>query len=117
LLIHESTLSLTLLITTALMCALFAHSYASRKQLYLLFWSLGWGLLSLHYACPIAARALQGGPWPVALENWMLAASVLMFFVSARLYAGTNPWTHFAGAAALLFALWSAAYALGSFNI
>ncbi len=114
---HENALSLTLLITTALMCALFAYSYASRKQLYLLFWALGWGFLGIHYACPLAAGFLHGGPWPVALQNWFFAAGVLMFFVSARLYAGLQPWTHVAGAAALVFALWSAIYALGNLNI
>jgi diguanylate cyclase (GGDEF)-like protein/putative nucleotidyltransferase with HDIG domain len=117
LLIHESTLSITLVITAALMCALFAYSYASRRQLYLLFWSMGWGFLSLHCACPIAGALLQSGPWAVAVDHWLLAAGVLMFFLSARLYAGLHPWTHVAGAAALIFAAWSALFALGSFNI
>ena len=116
-LIHESTLSITLVITAALMCALFAYSYASRKQLYLLFWAMGWGLLSLHCACPIAGTLLQSGPWAVAVDHWLLAAGVLMFFVSARIYAGLHPWTHVAGAAALIFAAWSAVFALGTFNI
>lgn len=116
-LIHENTVALTLVITTGLMCALFAYSYAMKKQLYLLFWAIGWGLMASHYTLQLVKPFLESGAWPIAIENWFLAAAVLMFFLSAQFYARIPAWTQLVIAAAMFFAVWSIGFAMGRFSI
>lgn len=114
---HESTIALTLMATSTLMAVLFAYSYSAQRQLYQFFWSLAWGLLALHYAAPIARIWLQDTPWLGSIEIWLVAASVLMLFLSAKLYAHGEPRVYPIVTTAIVLAVWSVAFRSGQTSI
>lgn len=104
---------MALVISTSLIAMLFFFTYTSKRQLYLLFWAIGWGLLGLHYACPAMVTWSSNVPWQMALDTWLFSASVLVFLLSARIYMRVEPWVNGIGATALVFAVWAVAYAMG----
>jgi diguanylate cyclase (GGDEF)-like protein/putative nucleotidyltransferase with HDIG domain len=109
---HNSTLALALLAATSLIAALYAFVYINKRQLYLLFWSAGWGLFALHFASFVF---IQGAhlPWQSAIESWLVAAATLLFFLSAQLYKGDAPWTYPIIGTAAVFALWCVGHSQG----
>jgi diguanylate cyclase (GGDEF)-like protein/putative nucleotidyltransferase with HDIG domain len=116
-LIHESTLALALLAATALVAALYGYVYSVKRQPYLLLWSTGWGMLALHYGAAALNRREALGSWQMAVQIWLAAAAALLFFLSAQLFTQIAPWTYRIGAAAALFAVWSAAYTQGQIGL
>src|SRR5882724_2836895 len=85
-LINLSFISLALLVATALVAGYFAYIYNLKRQAYLLYWTAGWGLLSLHYL----GTALGGGTGAagnVAIGQGFFALAGILFFFGARQYA------------------------------
>jgi len=114
---HETTLALSLVISTSLVALLFFLTYSTKRQTYLLLWAVGWGLLTLHFACPAMAEWSGNAPWQSALDTWLFSAALLVFLLSARIYARIDAWAHGIGVVALIFAAWAAAFALGYVNV
>jgi len=81
-----------------------------RRQAYLLLWSAGWCLLSLHYLSPALEPWTTVAPWQAAVNEWLLAAAALLFFSTARVYTNSDPWVRPQIAVGGVFAVWSAAY-------
>jgi diguanylate cyclase (GGDEF)-like protein/putative nucleotidyltransferase with HDIG domain len=108
----ESIIAITLLATSALTSGFFAYMHSLRRQAYLMLWSAGWCLLALHYLSPALEPWTIVAPWQAAVNEWLLAASALLFFSTAQVYTNTEPWVRPQIAAGGLFALWSAAFYL-----
>ncbi len=113
----ESIIAITLLATSALTSGFFAYMHSLRRQAYLMLWSAGWCLLALHYLSPALEPWTPVAPWQAAVNEWLLAASALLFFSTARVYSDAEPWVRPQIAAGGVFAVWSAAYYLHAIAI
>jgi diguanylate cyclase (GGDEF)-like protein/putative nucleotidyltransferase with HDIG domain len=113
----ESIIAITLLAASALTSGFFAYMHSLRRQAYLIFWSAGWCLLALHYLSPALEPWMAVAPWQTAVNEWLLAASALLFFSTAQVYTNSEPWVRPQIAAGGVFALWSAAYYLHDIRI
>ena len=107
---HDSTIALGFLVTATLIAAFFAYIYSIKRQLYLLLWTVAWGLLALQCVAPMMSRSFGSSPWVNSLNLWLLTLSALVFFVSAQAYSQTKPWLAPLGVAAALFGLWTIAH-------
>src|SRR5215469_10780363 len=108
----ESIIAITLLAAAALTSGFFAYMHSLRRQAYLMLWSAGWCVLALHYLSPALEPWTAVAPWQAAVNEWLLAASALLFFSTARVYTSKDPWVRPQIAAGGVFAVWSAAYYL-----
>src|ERR1700752_5137094 len=106
----NSIIAITLLAASALTSGFFAYMHNIRRQAYLLLWSAGWCLLSLHYLSPALEPWTTVAPWQDAVNEWLLAAAALLFFSTARVYTNSDPWVRPQIAVGGVFAVWSAAY-------
>lgn len=106
----NSIIAITLLAASALTSGFFAYMHNIRRQAYLLLWSAGWCLLSLHYLSPALEPWTTVAPWQAAVNEWLLAAAALLFFSTARVYTNSDPWVRPQIAVGGVFAVWSAAY-------
>jgi diguanylate cyclase (GGDEF)-like protein len=91
--------------------------YSLRRQAYLMLWSAGWCLLALHYLSPALEPWAVVAPWQPAVNEWLLAATALLFFSTAQVYAESKPWVRPPIAMGAVFVLWSAAYYLHTVNV
>ncbi|MEQ1472272.1 MAG: diguanylate cyclase, partial [Candidatus Acidiferrum sp.] len=103
---------LALLSATALVAVFFAYIYAIKRQTYLLYWTFGWALYSLHFLGPAISKWLPEGPLEIALGLWLYAAASILFFLGAQLYAQRKPWIIPAIITAAVLALWTAGNSL-----
>ncbi len=103
---------LALLSATALVAVFFAYIYTIKRQTYLLYWTFGWDLYSLHFLGPAISKWLPEGPLEIALGLWLYAAASILFFLGAQLYAQRKPWIIPAIITAAVLALWTAGNSL-----
>jgi diguanylate cyclase (GGDEF)-like protein/putative nucleotidyltransferase with HDIG domain len=113
----DNIIAITLLIASALTSGFFAYMYNLRRQAYLMLWSAGWCLLALHYLSPALQPWIIVAPWQSAVNEWLLAATALLFFSTAQVYADVKPWVRPQIATGAVFVLWAAAYYLQSFSV
>ena len=114
---HISIIAVAQALTTGLIAGFFAYLYSVKKQKYLLAWTGGWCLLTLHVIAAATEPGL-GSPRPlVAVDQWLLALVVLVFFAAAQLYANGRPWTAGVVIAAALFGLWSIAFSFAKLPV
>ncbi len=121
----ESIIALSLLITSALTAALFAHMYRLKRQTYLLLWTFGWSVHALHYLTPALfpltrwiAPGISLQPQTnafTAINLWLLGVAVLLFYCAARLYAQLKPKFQVVAFAGIGFGIWVAAQQLALF--
>jgi diguanylate cyclase (GGDEF)-like protein len=112
----DSIISLALLATAALITVFFAFLHNVKRQSYLLLWTAGWGLVTLHHLAPIFDPR-SGWKWVGPVDQWLLAVASLLFLAGAQQYADGKPSFRGAGVTAAAFGLWAAAYGLGWFPI
>ncbi len=113
----ESILAIALLLASALTSGFFAYMHSLRRQAYLMLWSAGWCLLALHYLSPALEPWISVAPWQSAVNEWLLAASALLFFSTARVYTEASPLVRPQIAAGAAFVVWSAAYYMHSVSV
>jgi diguanylate cyclase (GGDEF)-like protein/putative nucleotidyltransferase with HDIG domain len=89
---HESFIALALLAATSLVAGFFAYLYSLKRQTYLLLWTAGWSLFTLHYLSPALAAWSPDSELLRALNHWLYAVAALFFFLGAQLYAQRKPW-------------------------
>src|SRR6202140_6016954 len=110
----DSIIAITLVTASALTSGFFAYMHSIRRQAYLMLWSAGWCLLALHYLSPALQPWILVAPWQSAVNEWLLAATALLFLGTAQVYSETKPWVRPQVAMGAVFVLWSAAYYLHS---
>ena len=83
---YVSTSAIVLLVSNVLLAVFFLFIYRQKRQEYLLVWSGAWLLTSLHF---LSSHFDMPGAqsWFEALNEWLLVAAALAFYVAARLYA------------------------------
>jgi len=108
---------LALLAAASLVTAFFAYIYTLKRQVYLLFWTVGWALFTLQYLGPALDPWDASGSLEIALSRWLLALAALCFFLGAQVYAHGKPWFAFSAVAAAVLGLWCLANALGFFAV
>ncbi|HEY6127183.1 MAG TPA: diguanylate cyclase [Candidatus Acidoferrum sp.] len=114
--INSGLISLALLVATAFVSGYFAYIYNLKRQVYLLYWTAGWGMLALHYLGTGLSGAAAANSFQTALGQGLFAGAGIFFFLGARQYAHRSlllGGTLGAGAAVLL---WTLANALGFFS-
>src|SRR5713226_5493704 len=114
---HQSFISLALMVATLLVAGFFAYIYSIKRQSYLLLWTVGWFIFGFHYVFPAIAQTTLSSPREIALEHWLYAISGLLFFLGAQIYAQRKPWRILAIIAAVLLGLWAAANAVNAFSV
>src|SRR2546428_3490605 len=90
---HQSFISLALLIATTLVAGFFAYIHSIKRQTYLLLWTAAWAVFALHYVGPTLAPNAAASPLQSALNHWLFALSGVLFFLGAQLYSQRKPWT------------------------
>jgi len=116
-LMHQSFISLALLVATLLVAGFFAYIYSIKRQSYLLLWTVGWFIFGLHYLVPAIAQTTLSNPREIALEHWLYAISGLLFFLGAQIYAQRKPWRILVIITAVFLGLWAAANAVHAFSV
>ena len=114
---HQSFISLALLIATALVAGFFSYIYSIKRQTYLLLWTAAWAVFGLHYVGLTLAPWAAANPLQSALSHWLFALSGVLFFLGAQLYSQRKAWKIPALAAGVLFGLWAAANAANVFSV
>src|SRR5881628_118706 len=89
---HQSFISLALLIATTLVAGFFAYVHSIKRQTYLLLWTAGWAVFALHYVGPTLAPNSAASPVQSALNHWLFALSGVLFFLGAQLYSQRKSW-------------------------
>src|SRR5207245_11237266 len=100
-----------------LVASLFADIYSSKRQSYLLVWTVGWFIFGLHYLVPAIAQTTLSNPREIALEHWLYAISGLLFFLGAQIYAQRKPWRILVIITAVFLGLWDAANAVHALSV
>jgi diguanylate cyclase (GGDEF)-like protein/putative nucleotidyltransferase with HDIG domain len=94
-----------------LLATFFAYVYLQKRQEYLLVWSAGWLLISLHFISFVAGPPPSAAKWFDVLNEWLLAVAALAFYSSARLYARLALQARWVILAVATAAVWALAYA------
>src|SRR5579859_2280490 len=115
-LVYENFIALALLTATALVAGFFAYIYSLKRQVYLLLWTAGWALYSLHYVGPSLAQWVPPTSMQTALDRWLCVLAALFFFLGAQLYAQRKPWKLAVGLTALVLGAWAFANSTHLFN-
>src|ERR1700719_4426145 len=114
---HQSYISLALLIATTLVARFFAYIHRIKRQTYLLLWTFALAVFALHYVAPTLAPWSAANPLQSALNHWLFALSGVLFFLGAQLYSQRKAWKIPGVAGGVLFGLWAAANAANVFSI
>ena len=109
----HSLAAIALLLATALVAGFFAYIYGLKRQSYLLAWTAGWSILSLHYLGSALSGWPTGTSFQALLDHWLFGAAGILFFLGAQLYSGRKPWLVPAAATGVGLALWATANGLG----
>src|SRR6058998_3234471 len=109
---HQSFISLALLIATTLVAGFFAYIHSVKRQTYLLLWTAGWCLLALHYLGSAFAGKPDEASFQNSLDHWLFGIAGVLFFLGAQLYAQRKPWLVPALIAAGVLAVWAVANSL-----
>ncbi|HKF26380.1 MAG TPA: GAF domain-containing protein, partial [Candidatus Acidoferrum sp.] len=115
--INLSLVSLALLIATALVAGFFAYVYNLKRQSYLLCWTAGWCLLSLHFLGTGVSGSFPPTAGQRAVDQGLFACAGILFFVGARLYAQRKTLLPAAVSAGVLILIWSVSNALGIVSV
>src|SRR5258708_33970318 len=89
---HQSFISLALLIATTLVAGFFAYIHSIKRQTYLLLWTAARAVFALHYVGPMVAPNMAASPLQRALNHWLCALSGGRFFLGAHLYSQQKAW-------------------------
>jgi hypothetical protein len=116
-LMHQSFISLALLIATTLVAGFFAYIHSIKRQTYLLLWTAAWAVFALRYVGPTLAPNSAAGPLQSALNHWLFALSGVLFFLGAQLYSQRKPWTIPGVFAGVVFGLWAAGNATNAVSV
>jgi len=84
-LMHQSFISLALLIATTLVAGFFAYIHSIKRQTYLLLWTAAWAVFALHYVGPALDSSTAASPLQSALDHWLFALSGVLFFLEHSL--------------------------------
>src|SRR3989475_9690240 len=114
---HQSFISLALLIATTLVAGFFAYIHSIKRQAYLLLWTAGWAVFALHYVGPTLAPNSAANPLQSALNHWLFALSGVLFFLGAQLYSQRKAWKIPGLAVGVLFGLWAGANAANLLSV
>src|SRR5260370_19426502 len=114
---HQSFISLALLIATSLVAGFFAYIHSIKRQTYLLVWTAAWAVFALHYVGPTLAPNCAAGPLQSALNHWLFALPGVLFFLGAQLYSQRKPWTIPGLFAGVVFFLWAAGNATNAVSV
>ena len=116
-LMHQSFISLALLIATTLVAGFFAYIHSIKRQTYLLLWTAAWAVFALHYVGPALAPSTAASPLQSALDHWLFALSGVLFFLGAQLYSQRKPWKIPGLVVGVLFGLWTTANATDAISV
>jgi diguanylate cyclase (GGDEF)-like protein/putative nucleotidyltransferase with HDIG domain len=116
-LMHQSFISLALLIATTLVAGFFAYIYSIKRQTYLLLWTAAWTVFGLHYLGQALAQEVPSSAFENALDHWLYTLSGLLFFLGAQIYSQRKPWKITALVLAVVLGLWAAANAINVIRI
>src|SRR2546430_8815666 len=116
-LMHQSFISLALLIATALVAGFFTYIHSIKRQTYLLLWTAAWAVFGLHYVWLTLAPWAAASPLQSALNHWLFAVSGVLFFLGAQLYAQRKARNIPGLAVGVLFGFWAAANAANAFSV
>jgi diguanylate cyclase (GGDEF)-like protein/putative nucleotidyltransferase with HDIG domain len=114
---HQSFISLALLIATTLVAGFFAYIYNIKRQTYLLLWTAGWTVFGLHYLGQALAQGAPSSAYENALDHWLYTLSGLLFFLGAQIYSQRKPWKIPALVLGVVLGLWAAANAVHVISI
>ena len=104
-------------LATALVAGFFAYIYSLKRQQYLLFWTAGWALFSLHHLGPALTHWAPGSEVQNAMNHWLFGLAGVLFFIGAQVYAQRQVWVIPAAVAATILFLWSGANAFHALHI
>src|SRR5258708_36627573 len=113
---HQSFISLALLIATTLVAGFFAYIHSIKRQTYLLLWTAGWAVFALHYMGPAIAPWAAASTQQSALNHWLFALSGVLFFLGAQLYSQQKTWKIAGVFASVVFGLWAAGNATNAIS-
>ncbi len=113
LLSHANMSPVVLLASAFLLATFFAYVYMQKRQEYLLVWSAGWFIISLHFVSHLIGPPASSTKWFDVLNEWLLAVAALAFCASARLYARLALQARWVVAAVGVAAVWALAFANG----
>src|SRR6266849_360789 len=116
-LMHQSFITMALLIATMLVAGFFAYIHSIKRQAYLLLWTAGWAVFALHYVGPTLAPSSASSPLQSALNHWLFAFSGVLFFLGAQLYSQQKAWKIPALFVVVFFGLWAGANANGMISV
>ncbi len=102
-----------LLAGALLLAAFFTYVYVLKRQSYLLVWAAGWLLMGLTALTRVLVRWPRAADWASSFEAWLMIIAVLLFLISARMYARTTLRLSVTLGIAGLSALWAVARAEG----
>src|SRR2546421_443192 len=114
---HQSFISLALLIATTLVAGFFAYIHSIKRQVYLLLWTAGWAVFALHYVGPTLAPNSASTPLQSALNHWLFALSGVLFFLGAQLYSQRKAWKFPALVVCIVFGFWAASNATSAVSV
>src|SRR5947199_10074075 len=114
---HQSFISLALLIATTLVAGFFADVHSIKRQTYLLLWTAGWAVFALHYVGPTLAPNSAASSVQSALNHWLFALSGVLFFLGAQLYSQRKAWKFPALIVCVGFAFWAASNATSAISV
>jgi diguanylate cyclase (GGDEF)-like protein/putative nucleotidyltransferase with HDIG domain len=114
---HQSFISLALLIATTLVAGFFAYIYSIKRQTYLLLWTAAWTVFGLHYLGQALAQEVPSSAFENALDHWLYTLSGLLFFLGAQIYSQRKPWKITALVLAVVLGLWAAANTINVIRI
>jgi len=113
LLSHGNTSAIVLLAGAFLLGAFFLFMYRQKRQGYVLVWSAGWLLISLHFISALLGPRSEVSRSLDALNQWLMVVAALAFYCAARLYARRKLAARGVIAAVGLAVAWALAYATG----
>src|SRR5437867_13002606 len=105
---HQSFISLALLIATTLVAGFFAYVHSIKRQVYLLLWTAGWAVFALHYVGPTLAPNSASTPLQSALNHWLFALSGVLSSLGAQLCSQRKAWKFPALIVCVVSAFWAA---------
>src|SRR5881394_1776861 len=114
---HQSFISLALLIATALVAGFFSYIHSLKRQTYLLLWTAAWAVYGLHYVGPTLAPNSAASPLQSALNHWLFALSGVLFFLGAQLYSQRKSWKFPALVVCIVFGFWAASNATSAVSV
>jgi GAF domain-containing protein len=96
-----------------LLAIFFCYVYLQKRQRYLLVWSVGWLLVSVHFVTHVLRPHVALPKWSGTANDWLLAVAALVFYCAARLYGRLEVYVSAIVAAAAALAVYGLAFERG----